>query len=87
MILVDALRHYPRCPLPVKDWCHMVTDVALDELHAMARTIGIPEAAFQGDHYDLTPYRRALAVELGAVEVPSKELVIRMIPNRMNRRG
>ncbi len=82
MILVDPIRHYPDCGLWVKDWCHMVTDRDLAELHAMAEAIGIPGLGFQGDHYDLTPARRERAVALGAVEVSSKELVRRMVPRR-----
>jgi len=33
---------------------------------------------FQGDHYDLPPWLRSRAVELGAEEVPTAELLVRM---------
>ncbi len=82
MILVDPIRTYPRATHWNKEWCHMVSDESLDELHAMAEAIGVPGLAFQGDHYDLPPTRRALAVARGAVEVSSKELVRRMVPQR-----
>ncbi len=66
-------------------WCHMATDdlsaQGFQELHKMAERLGLPRRAFQEHprhpHYDLSPDRRALAVELGAEQVSSKELVRR----------
>lgn len=55
-------------------WCHMMADTYA-ELHAMAARIGMKEAWFQGDHYDLTPRRRAAALSAGAVEVDALFLV------------
>jgi hypothetical protein len=55
-------------------WCHMMADTA-EELHAMADTIGLKRAWFQGDHYDLTPGRRVAALRAGALEVDSRFLV------------
>jgi hypothetical protein len=46
-----------------------------EELHAMARRIGMHRSWFQGDHYDLVPPRRAAAVKLGAVEVDRRQSV------------
>jgi hypothetical protein len=86
MILVDPIRTYTRARHWNKEWCHMVSDTSLDELHAMAEAIGLPGLAFEGDHYDLTPARRQMAVERGAVEVSSKELVRRMVPSRLRPR-
>ena len=70
-ILVDE------CNWPWRDllWCHMVSDTSLDELHAFARWIGIPERGFQGDHYDIPEEARAIAVAEGALEVSSREVV------------
>ena len=59
-------------------WCHLVSDASYDELHAFAAVLGIPPAAFQGDHYDLPEDHRARAVALGATEVGSRELVRRL---------
>ena len=59
-------------------WCHLVSDVSHDELHAFAARLGIPRHVFQGDHYDLPEDHRARAVELGATEVGSRELVRRL---------
>ena len=83
MVYVDALM----------DWgwrlgvsCHMLphdhTDLALEELHQFAERIGMKRAWFQDKsawlHYDLTASKRALAVKAGAVEVTSKQYILRM---------
>jgi hypothetical protein len=56
-------------------WCHLVSDASVDELHGFARRLGIPDRAFQGDHYDLTDELRDCAIAEGAVAVTSRELV------------
>ena len=60
--------------------CHMMADT-LDELHLMARTLGLKEAWFQPasyPHYDLCTNKREKAVELGAQEITARDLVIKM---------
>lgn len=47
---------------------HMISD-NLAELHAMADRIGIARRWFQGDHYDISLAKRALAVRFGATEI------------------
>jgi hypothetical protein len=84
-VLLDPLREYPDAGLPWTRWCHLVSDAGFDELHAFAASLGIPPRRFQGDHYDLHPELRARAVELGAVEVASGELVLRMAGPRGER--
>lgn len=57
-------------------WCHMFADKAdCVELHEFARRVGLHRAWFQGDHYDLTPSRRRVAVALGARQVTRVEAV------------
>ena len=58
-----------------RTWCHMVSDTSLDELHEFARGLGVPERGFHGDHYDLPSHVREVAVERGALQVTSRELV------------
>ena len=82
MILVDGLRKYEGSRWPDRLWCHMVSDHSLDELHQMARALGVPPRGFHRDHYDLDDVRRAMALERGAAPVGSKELVLRMVPTR-----
>jgi hypothetical protein len=85
MILVDELQPYAKSPLGPREWCHMVSDTSLSELHAMAEQIGMKRAWFQGDHYDLVASRRAAAVRLGASQVTARELVKRMVGPRGDR--
>lgn len=58
-------------------WCHMLCDGNLNELHKMAEKIGLKRSYFQCSasvpHYDLTPSKRKLAVRSGAVEVTHEE--------------
>jgi hypothetical protein len=48
--------------------CHMIAD-AEAELHEMAARIGVARRWYQGDHYDISLGKRALAVAAGAVEI------------------
>ncbi len=84
-VLVDPLRRYEHVPFSVKDWCHMAVDGSFEELHRFAASLGIPRSRFQGDHYDLVPWVRARAVVLGAVEVETAELLLRMAGPRGDR--
>jgi hypothetical protein len=91
MILVDELQDYQMAHLPPRLrglWCHMMSDdltpAGLDELHAMARRIGMRRAWFQGQkprypHYDLRPSKRELALQHGAQAVESTELIRRCL--------
>jgi predicted kinase len=84
-ILVDELREYPDVRLPFTTWCHMTTDADFEELHAFAARLGLKRAWFQRDHYDLPPHGRAAAVALGAEEVGTGELLLRMAGPRGER--
>lgn len=51
-------------------WCHLFADKeSPKELHLLATMIGMRREWFQGNHYDLTPAKRAAAIRAGAVEV------------------
>jgi hypothetical protein len=58
--------------------CHMVADT-LDELNSMADVIGVNRKWFQDHpkhpHYDISRMKKALALQNGAIEVTSKELI------------
>src|ERR687888_1919482 len=84
-LLVDELREYPHTRLPFRQWCHLVSDTSFEELHAFAARLGIPRHRFQGDHYDLPPRLRATALALGAEEVSTRELLLRMAGARGER--
>lgn len=60
-------------------WCHMIADTD-EELHAIARKLGLKHSYFQHDprcpwrnHYDLVPSKRRKAIELGAVSIDYHE--------------
>jgi unsaturated pyranuronate lyase len=84
-VIVDPIRRYEHIRLAVKDWCHLAVDGQFEELHAFAATLGIPRHRFQGDHYDLPPWLRARAVQLGAEEVTTADLLVRMAGPRGDR--
>lgn len=65
--------------------CHMTADT-LEELHAMAKRLGLKRAWFQQGstpHYDLTEPKRARALELGAAFVPAREQARKRIMARV----
>lgn len=73
-ILVDVARWPWRETL----WCHLVSDSNFEELHTFAARLGCRRVGFQGDHYDIDIGARAVAVECGAQEHDSRELVRRL---------
>lgn len=73
-ILVDQARW----PWRGTTWCHLVTDSDLDELHEFAGALGCRRVGFQGDHYDIDIDTRRIAVQHGALECDSRELVRRL---------
>ena len=73
-IYVDALRR-----VKGRLWCHLLAD-SVEELHGFAQGVGIKRRWFQDHrhpHYDLSPTRRRQAVERGAIEVTTRELLPR----------
>ena len=73
-ILID----HPAWPAHGRLWAHLVSDTSLDELHAFAALAGIPRRGFDHDHYDVPEERYDELVELGAVPVSGRELVLRL---------
>ncbi|WUH93012.1 DUF4031 domain-containing protein [Streptomyces sp. NBC_00433] len=67
-------------------WSHLVSDTSYAELHAFAVRLGAPRRAFERDHYDIPAEHYAEAVRLGAVPVPSRELVSRLTAAGLRRR-
>ena len=67
-----------RAPVGRLIMCHMIADTS-EELHAMARTIGVDPRWIQREsthreHYDISLTKRALAVKAGAQEVTMREV-------------
>jgi hypothetical protein len=46
-----------------------------EEAHAMALQLGLRRAWWQGDHYDLVPTKRSLAIRLGAIALDRRAFV------------
>lgn len=81
-VLIDP----PAWPAHGTVFSHLVSDVSFEELHEFARRAGLPERAFDRDHYDVPERMYAGLVEQGAQPVPSKELVRRLIASGLRRR-
>jgi hypothetical protein len=73
-LLIDP----PSWPAHGRLWSHLASDVSVEELHAFARALGVPERGFEGDHYDLPEDRYAAALDAGALPVPTRELLRRV---------
>ncbi len=73
-ILIDP----PLWPNHGRVWGHLVSDASLEELHAFAASAGIPERAFDRDHYDVPAERYDDLRALGAELVDARELVRRL---------
>lgn len=67
-------------------WSHLASDASYDELHAFARTVGIPERGFDRDHYDVPAEWYDEVVAAGAEPVSSRELVRRLHTAGLRRR-
>jgi hypothetical protein len=74
-ILIDP----PSVPSRGRMWSHLASDTSYDELHAVARRLGVPERGFDVDHYDVPAEAYEAAVAAGAVPVRSRELVERLV--------
>jgi hypothetical protein len=72
-IMVDGLKVWTDKPPFHRGSCHLTTDGPIEELHTFALRLGMRRSWFQdhdyAPHYDLTPWKRARALDLGAVHV------------------
>ena len=69
----------PLWPAHGTHFSHLVSDESLEELHVFAAAAGIPERAFDGDHYDVPERRFEDLVAAGAVPVEARILVRKLI--------
>ena len=74
-VLIDP----PYWPAHGTLFSHLVSDVSYIELHTFAAANGVPERAFDRDHYDVPIARYELLVAAGAVAVDSRVLLARLI--------
>jgi hypothetical protein len=75
VILIDP----PVWPGWDRVWSHLVSDESYEELHTFARSAGIPARGFDRDHYDVPSDKYDEMIAAGAVPVPSRVLVRRLI--------
>ncbi|WP_211879896.1 DUF4031 domain-containing protein [Pseudarthrobacter albicanus] len=75
MIYVDP----PLWPAHGTHFSHLISDTSIEELHAFAVDAGIPERAFDGDHYDVAEARYGALVAAGAIPVEGRILVRKLI--------
>ncbi|MGV8967125.1 MAG: DUF4031 domain-containing protein [Cellulomonas sp.] len=73
-VLVDP----PLWPRHGKLWSHLISDESLAELHAFAAAAGIPDRAFDRDHYDVPDDLLDRLITQGAEPVGTRELVRRL---------
>jgi predicted metal-dependent HD superfamily phosphohydrolase len=64
----------PRWPAHGTEFSHLISNASLAELHEFAAAAGVPERAFDEDHYDVPARRYADLVRRGAVEVTGGDL-------------
>ena len=81
-VLVDRARWPSRGRL----WAHLISDASVEELHAFAVRLGVPRRAFSTDHYDVPAELRERALLLGAVPVPSREIILGLRAAGLRRR-
>lgn len=74
-ILIDP----PLWPAHGTLFSHLVSDASLDELRTFALEQGLPERAFDRDHYDVPQKRYDTLVAAGALPVSATELVRRLV--------
>ncbi len=69
----------PLWPAHGTHFSHLVSDSSLEELHTFAAATGIPDRAFDVDHYDVPERRFEDLVAAGAVPVEARVLVRKLI--------
>ena len=69
----------PLWPAHDTHFSHLVSDTSLAELHAFAAAAGIPDRAFDGDHYDVPQRRFDDLIAAGAIPVEARVLVRKLI--------
>lgn len=72
-VYVDDMYKYPMGQFRRMKMSHMIADTE-EELHAMAKHIGVSRKWYQGDHYDICITMRKRAIERGAKELTLREL-------------
>lgn len=85
-VYVDEVRPvWPRrWEFKYREHCHLMAE-SDKELEEMARQLQLPKRWRHGDHYDLTRNKRRQAINKGAVEISTREMVRRFRKQRKSR--
>lgn len=86
-VYVDELLH-TKLHVRTSSWkwpmyCHLMADTE-EELEECARTLKLNRSWRRHDHYDLTVNKRKQAINAGAIEITSREMVEVRRQNRKN---
>lgn len=82
-VLIDP----PLWPAHGTVFSHLVSDTSLLELRAFARAAGVPDRAFDLDHYDVAAFRHDDLIAAGATPVDGIELARRLSASNLRVRG
>lgn len=79
MTIYIDLPIWKKSPGGRKNYCHMISDVSLEDLHKFAAENGIKKHFFHNSrfikHYDLKEDQILQVKKAGAIQISSKELV------------
>ena len=85
-VYVDEITRHPS-----GEWCHLMADTD-EELHIFAARLGLSRGWVDHHrgrvdvlHYDLRPSKRALAIQMGAIEVRAKDYLTRKLNEQRNK--
>lgn len=81
-VLIDP----PSWPGRGRLWSHLVSDTSYEELHTFAAALGVPDRAFDRDHYDLPARYYDQAIAAGAEPTTSRDIVRRLTAAGLRRR-
>lgn len=84
--IVSVLIDPPRWPAYGRVFSHLVSDISFAELHAFAAAQGLPERAFDRDHYDVPRERYDALVAAGALPIETRALLQRIVAAGLRRR-
>lgn len=56
-------------------WAHLISDTSVEELQDFAQRVGLPDGAFDADHYDVPAHRVADLVAAGARQSSRREVL------------
>lgn len=81
-VYIDDMYRYPIGQFRNMKMSHMIATTE-EELHAMADRLGLKRSWYQGDHYDVSLFKRDLAIRYGAVPIEYKTCALMCAVRKM----